>query len=102
MTRKGKLGVGTCSYATVVFAGKLQTRTREEAQLPFTLEFKRPLKTRLELEVNGQTAVQVYDGEQGWKLRPYLGKSGLDPYTPEELEKAAAEPGIDGLLIQDS
>ncbi len=99
MSWKGKMGAGASTYATVSPAGKLQTRTREEAQLPFTLEFKRPLKTRLELEVNGQRAVQVYDGEQGWKLRPYLGRSGWDPYTPEELKKAAAEPGIDGLLI---
>ncbi len=99
MSWKGKMGAGASTYATVSPAGKLQTRTREEAQLPFTLEFKRPLKTRVELEVNGQRAVQVYDGEQGWKLRPYLGRSGWDPYTPEELKKAAAEPGIDGLLI---
>jgi outer membrane lipoprotein-sorting protein len=67
--------------------------------LPFKLEYKRPLKTRLELEFNGQTAVQVFDGAQGWKLRPYLGKSTWDAYTPDELKVAAAEPGIDGLLI---
>jgi hypothetical protein len=99
MSWKGKMGAGASAYTTVSPAGKLQTKTREEAQLPFMLEFKRPLKTRLELEIHGQTAVQVYDGEQGWKLRPYLGRSGWDPYTPEELNKAAAEPGIEGLLI---
>ena len=99
MSWKGKMGAGAGTYTTVSPAGKLQTKTREEAQLPFTLDFKRPQKTRLELEINGQTAVQVYDGEQGWKFRPYLGKSGWDPYTPEELKKAAAEPGIEGLLI---
>jgi outer membrane lipoprotein-sorting protein len=99
MSWKGKMGAGASTYTTVSPAGKLQTKTREEAQLPFTLDFKRPQKTRLELEINGQTAVQVYDGEQGWKLRPYLGRSAWDPYTPEELKKAAAEPGIEGLLI---
>jgi outer membrane lipoprotein-sorting protein len=99
MSWKGKMGAGASAYTTVSPAGKMQTKTREEAQLPFKLEFKRPLKTRLELDIHGQTAVQVFDGERGWKLRPYLGKSGWDPYTPEELKKAAAEPGIDGLLI---
>jgi hypothetical protein len=96
---KGKLGAGASTYTTVSPAGKLQTRTRDEAQLPFTLEFKRPLKTRLELEMNSQTAVQVYDGVQGWKLRPYLGRNTWEAYNPEELKKAADEPGIDGLLI---
>jgi outer membrane lipoprotein-sorting protein len=99
MSWKGKMGAGASTYTTVSPAGKLQTKTRDEVELPFTLDFKRPQKTRLELEINGQRAVQVYDGEQGWKLRPYLGRSGWDPYTPEELKKAAAEPGIEGLLI---
>jgi hypothetical protein len=99
MSMKGKMGAGATTYATVTPAGKLQMKEREEAQLPFTLDLKRPLKSRLELEFGGQMAVQVYDGAQGWKLRPYLGRSNWDPYTADELKLAAAEPGIDGLLI---
>jgi hypothetical protein len=96
---KGRLGAGASTYTTVSPAGKLQTRSRDEAQLPFTLEFKRPLKARLELEVNSQTAVQVYDGAEGWKLRPFLGRNTWEAYNPQELQQAADEPGIDGLLI---
>jgi|SRR5450432_499455 outer membrane lipoprotein-sorting protein len=96
---KGKMGAGATTYTTVTPAGKMQRKEREEAQLPFTLEFKRPNKTRIEIEFNGQTAVQVYDGAQGWKLRPFLGRNSWDTYSPDELKKAAAEPGIDGLLI---
>jgi len=99
MSWKGKMGAGASTYVTVTPAGKLETKERAEAQLPFTLEFKRPMKTRLELEFNGQTAVQVYDGTQGWKLRPYLGRTNWDAYSAAELQQAAGEPGIDGLLI---
>jgi hypothetical protein len=96
---KGKLGAGGTTYMTVTPSHKLQTKQREEMQLPYVFEFKRPLKSRLELQFSGQTAVQVYDGVSGWKLRPFLGRTGWDPYTSDELAQAAAEPGIDGLLI---
>lgn len=99
MSWKGKMGAGGTRYATVTPKGQLQTKEREETLLPFVLEFKRPLKSRLELEFNGQTAVQVYDGTNGWKRRPYLGRDNWDAYTAEELQQAALEPGIDGFLI---
>jgi len=99
MSWKGKMGAGGTTYMTVSPKGKLQQKEREEMQLPYRLEFKRPLKSRLELDFNGQTAVQVYDGVKGWKYRPYLGRDEWTPYTDDELRQAAAEPGIDGYLI---
>jgi RNase P/RNase MRP subunit p29 len=96
---KGKMGAGATTYPTVTPGGRLETKHREEAQLPFTLEFKRPFKSRLELELSGQTSVQVYDGSAGWKLRPFLGRTNWDAFTPEELQQVRAEPGIDGYLI---
>jgi outer membrane lipoprotein-sorting protein len=63
------------------------------------LEFKRPLKSRLEIDFNDQTAVQVFDGSKGWKLRPFLGRNDWEAFTPDEQKQAAGEPGIDGLLI---
>jgi hypothetical protein len=98
MIWKGKMGAGATTYEVVV-KGKLQTKQRDETFLPYTLEFKRPQKTRLEIQFKGQTAVQVFDGTQGWKQRPYLGRSNWDAYTAEEVKQAAVEPGIDGFLI---
>jgi hypothetical protein len=68
-------------------------------ELPYRLEMKRPLKTRLEIDVNGKTAVQIYDGVHGVKIRPYLGRDAAEPYTPAELELAAAEQELDGPLV---
>jgi len=99
MSWKGKMGAGGTTYMTVSPKGKLQQKEREEMQLPYRLEFKRPLKSRLELDFNGQTAVQVYDGVKGWKRRPYLGRDEWEAYSADELQQAAAEPGIDGYLI---
>ncbi|MEA3179831.1 MAG: hypothetical protein QOI59_3354 [Gammaproteobacteria bacterium] len=70
-----------------------------QVQLPFTLEMKRGHKMRLDLQFNGQTAVQVYDGTQGWKMRPFLNRHQVEPFTAEEARTTADQPDIDGLLI---
>lgn len=96
---KGKMGAGATTYDVVNQKGHLEQKEREETQLPFAFEFKRPLKSRLEIEFNDQSAVQVFDGTSGWKLRPFMGRSGWEAFTPDELKASAAQPGIDGLLI---
>lgn len=68
-------------------------------QLPFVLDLQRPNKMRLEIPFRGDTALQVYDGKQGWKLRPYLGRHEVEPYTADELKVAASEQQLDGPLI---
>jgi hypothetical protein len=85
--------------------GKLAVDSQQEAnaqsviQLPFQMDLKRPRSTRLEVPVQGQTAVQVYDGTSGWKLRPYLGRHEVEPFTDEELKLAASQQELDGPLI---
>jgi hypothetical protein len=74
-------------------------RLKEEAQLPFTLELERPRKLRLEIEFAGKTAIQVYDGSNGWKLRPYLNRMEVENYTEDELKLAAQQTDLDGALV---
>ncbi len=68
-------------------------------ELPFTLEMMRPRKTRLEIKFDGKTAIQVYDGDNGWKQRPFLGHSDAEPFTPEEKRLASMQTDLDGPLI---
>ncbi len=70
-----------------------------QVQLPFVLEMKRPHKSRLEIEFAGKTAVQVYDGTNGWKLRPFLNRSDVEPFTPEETQAQAGQADLDGPLV---
>jgi outer membrane lipoprotein-sorting protein len=63
------------------------------------MELKRPSKVRLELQFKGQTAIQVFDGTQGWKMRPFLNRSDVEPFSPEEMKTASAQGELDGLLI---
>jgi outer membrane lipoprotein-sorting protein len=71
----------------------------KQIQLPFTLDLKRPNLMRLEIEFNGKTAVQVYDGHHGWKYRPFLNRNMAEPFTANELNAEAARGELDGPLI---
>ena len=84
---------------TLSMSGKLDAGGKQKVQLPFMLEMERNRKTRLELQFNGQTAIQVYDGTNGWKLRPFLNRRDVEPYTPEELKAASMQADIDGPLV---
>jgi len=70
-----------------------------QVELPFRLEMKRPRKSRLEVDFAGKTAVQVYDGENGWKVRPFLNRDDVEPFTADEAASEAAKPDLDGPLV---
>jgi hypothetical protein len=77
----------------------LPSRRVEEVYLPFLMELARPRKMRFELQFAGQTAIQVYDGVQGWKLRPYLNRRLVETFTEDELKISAAQSDLDGPLV---
>lgn len=107
LSLSGKLGAGGNQRATLEFPTSIpkaaaslpRPRPAEEVQLPFLMELERPRKIRFELQFNGQTAVQVYDGAHGWKLRPFLNRLQVEPYTAEELKIASTQADLDGFLV---
>jgi outer membrane lipoprotein-sorting protein len=105
LSMKGKMDAGGNSRPTLPMPGKKtgahmpQVRPTEQVQLPFVMELKRPRKVRVELQFNGQTAIQVFDGSNGWKLRPFLNRHEVEPYTAEELKATAVQADLDGPLV---
>jgi hypothetical protein len=107
MSMAGKLGAGGNQRGQVPAAspgrGGIQAvvpqRPAEEVQLPFVMELGRPRKSRLELQFNDQTAVQVFDGANGWKLRPFLNREVVEPYTADEMKTASMQADLDGPLV---
>lgn len=84
---------------SMTLSGKIQADGRPSLELPFVLYLKRPRKARIELQFQGQTAVQAYNGNNGWKLRPSPGGPEVEPYTPDELNQASADTDLDGPLV---
>jgi hypothetical protein len=71
----------------------------KQVQLPFRLAMQRPNRSRVEIEFAGKTAVQVYDGKNGWKVRPFLNRKEVEPFTDQEAKTEAESADLDGLLI---
>jgi len=107
MSMAGKMGAGGNQRATMPVPAQgptpaiksLPQRPVDEVQLPFVMELKRPRKMRVELLFNGQTAIQVFDGSNGWKLRPFLNRREVEPYTPDEMKAASLQEDLDGPLV---
>ncbi len=71
-----------------------------QMEAPFTWEWKRPNKFRLEFKIQGQSGIQGYDGETAWMHMPFMGKA--DPEVlPEEAAKEVEDQSdmIDGPFI---
>ena len=108
MTMSGSMGVGGNRRATLALpppTGRKLTlglpapRPEKEMELPFVMELARPHKQRFELKFNGETAIQVYDGANGWKLRPFLNRRDEEPFTSEEMKLASRQADLDGPLV---
>ena len=89
---------GKAKNADVV-AANAAPESNKQIQLPFTLDLKRPNLMRLEIKFDGKTAVQVFDGQHGWKYRPFLNRKDVEPYTVDEASAEAARGDLDGPLI---
>lgn len=102
---KGKLEAGGNDRAGISVPGVRKdaamppARPAQQVQLPFVMDLARGRKSRLEIEFNGQTAVQVYNGTQGWKLRPFLNRHEVENYSADELKTASQNADVDGYLI---
>jgi outer membrane lipoprotein-sorting protein len=87
------------SVTTLTLSGTMEAGGTKNASLPFTMKMKRGHKSRLEIQFQNQTAVQVFNGKQGWKQRPFLGRDDVEPYTSAEAKQAEATEELDGPLI---
>ncbi len=105
ITMSGKLEAGGNDRSTLPIAGRKDSRfmpparPAEQVRLPFVMDLKRPRKVRVDLQFKGQNAVQVFDGSRGWKLRPFLNRREIEPYTEEEMKSAASQADLDGPLV---
>jgi hypothetical protein len=116
MTWSGKLDAGTgdstsksAQFAEEAMAPKTRkaiaaraaakVEPQKQVQLPFVVDMKRPTLSRVEIQFAGKTAVQVYDGKNGWKVRPYLNRDDVEPFTADELKESTGKWNMDGPLL---
>ena len=70
-----------------------------DASGPFFVEFRRPMKMHMELTVQNQTVVRIFDGKEGWANNPFAGKANPEPMTEEDLKNINEEADFEGPLV---
>lgn len=67
--------------------------------LPSVLELKRPGKSRWEFIFQGETAIQAFDGKEGWMVIPFAGKPEPEAMTAQDRKEAEQQADLDGPLV---
>jgi outer membrane lipoprotein-sorting protein len=66
----------------------------------FVLELKRPQKMHIEISIEGQKVIRVYDGKSaGWMVNPFAENKEVQPMPDEELRSISEESDFDGPLV---
>lgn len=71
----------------------------QQMEAPFTLEWKAPDKTRMELTIQGMTMVQAYDGEVAWMLNPFMGQGSAEKMSEEDTAAFKDQADFHGPLL---
>lgn len=70
------------------------------AEGAFVVELKRPLKMHVEITIEGQKIIRIYDGKSsGWMVNPFLESKAVQPLSAEELKSITDEADFDGPLV---
>ncbi len=83
---------------SVRFTGKMLVN-EGQIQLAYVETKKRPADVRAELTLQGMTAIQAYDGEQGWKVSPFQGRKDPEKMSADDTKSLLEEAEIDGPLV---
>ena len=70
-----------------------------QLQLEYAQTKKRPGEVRSELSLQGMTAVQAYDGKEGWKISSFQGRKDPEKMSADDVKLLMEEAEIDGPLV---
>src|SRR5438105_2371162 len=70
-----------------------------QLQLAYNQIKKRPLDVRTEVTIQGMTAVQAFDGKEGWRISPFQGRKDPEKMSTDDLKSLMEEAEMDGPLV---
>jgi hypothetical protein len=84
----------------MAWTGHIESGPGGIVKRPFLMMFRRPEATHFEVVVEGKRSARVFDGTQGWTLRPTSeGLAEIKEYSKEEVSFAHDAGGLDGPLM---
>src|SRR5436305_10306851 len=83
---------------SVRFTGKMLVN-ESQIQLAYVETKKRPGEVRSEVTLQGMTAIQAYDSQQGWKVSPFQGRKDPEKMSADATKSQMDVAKIDGPSI---
>src|SRR5581483_3627286 len=77
---------------TMKMTGTMQVQEGLEA--PITMLVKVPDQVRMEFTIQGLTAVQAYDGKNGWDIMPFTGKKDPEAMSGDDVKELQDQADI--------
>lgn len=68
-------------------------------EAPFEFTFKAPNKIHTTFELQGMKGIQAFDGEKGWQVMPFMGKTEPVVMSEDEVKQIKNQADIEGPLI---
>jgi len=83
---------------SVKLAGKLLVN-QGQIELGYTELRKRPNDVRIDVSLQGMTAVNAFDGSEGWKISPFQGRKDPEKMSADDTKSLYEDSEIDGPLV---
>ena len=83
---------------SVRLTGKLVVN-QGQIELAYLQTRARPNKVRTEVVLQGMTAVNAFDGSQGWRVSPFQGRKDPEKMSADDVKPLEEEAEIDGPLV---
>ncbi len=74
--------------------------TQMGMETPFSIVQKRPHFFRMEVDIQGATMIQAYDGEIGWMTAPWTGSTDPIELSGMQLDGMKMQADFDGMLYK--
>jgi outer membrane lipoprotein-sorting protein len=68
-------------------------------EAPITVEKARPNKMRRDFTFQGMTGSMAFDGQNGWAVMPFMGKTEPEPLAGDDLQELQDAADFDGPLV---
>lgn len=70
-----------------------------QIQLAFTQTKKSPGEVRTEETLQGMTAIDAYDGKEGWRVFPFQGRKDPEKMSADDVKPLMEDAEMDGPLV---
>jgi hypothetical protein len=70
-----------------------------QIELPYRQTKKRPGEVRTEVTLQGMTAIQAYDGKEGWRISPFQGRKDPEKMSADDSKSLVEDAEMDGPLV---